>query len=590
MRSAGSSDVEVVRPHSSTPTPSRPGARSGLVVALLGLLLLVVAAPAAGSDEVVGTLVQYQVDPATPGSASDGDRSAVRIGAEVVAVGAVEGSTGDRVRVRLNGDGTGTVLATLPVLAGSAVAGSTLAAASVLGAHTLTILPVWWSGHGPDTKTTADLSTLASSVGTYWSQQSAGAISTTTSARGWTQVVDPGSCSNQGLYDLMDQALAAAGIPVDRPVNQHVVVYFAPWAGCGGWAGLASVGGSEIWVNGEPYEDVVAHELGHNLGLGHAFTLSCLPAGVPVALAMDLGTCGAQEYADRADLMGFSMRTTAGSLNTALASVLGLTRSVPATPGTTTLYPLSAPDQIRAITVPTAVGTVYLDYRPAAGRDLRAPTWAGVQAHLLLRDDGVYESYLLDMSPSSVFDTPNLAVGSSWTVPGTSTVISVTSAGATAQVNVSGAVWTAVERFWSPVFGNAHFYTANEGEAQHLSEVDRNWVDEGRAFRAAQPADGVCQSGTQAVYRFYSSVFASHFYTQSAAERDQLVATDRNWTYEGLAYCAYSSATADSVALYRFWSAVFGKHFYTASQAEADHLRAADPNWSYEGIAYYVLP
>ncbi len=147
-----------------------------------------------------------------------------------------------------------------------------------------------------------------------------------------------------------------------------------------------------------------------------------------------------------------------------------------------------------------------------------------------------------------------------------------------------------VYRFWSPRFNNAHFFTMNAAEAEQVRSTDRNWVDEGRAF-AAYPLDssGNCPKGSP-VYRFWSPGFASHFYTQSVAERDHIIANDRNWVFEGANYCAPTTQEAGTVPLYRFWSPGFGKHFFTANQAEADHIRANDRNWVYESIAYYVMP
>lgn len=153
----------------------------------------------------------------------------------------------------------------------------------------------------------------------------------------------------------------------------------------------------------------------------------------------------------------------------------------------------------------------------------------------------------------------------------------------------ASAVQQPVFRFWSPAFDNAHFFTTGEAEAEHILFYDFNWTYEGVAFNALQSSGGTCETGT-AVHRFWSPGFRSHFYTQSAAEKNHIVATDRNWTYEGVSYCAYPDPAPGSVPLHRFWSPGFGKHFFTASQDEADQIRAHDRNWVYEGVAYHVLP
>jgi hypothetical protein len=129
----------------------------------------------------------------------------------------------------------------------------------------------------------------------------------------------------------------------------------------------------------------------------------------------------------------------------------------------------------------------------------------------------------------------------------------------------------------------------DEAEATHLATSDPNWTYEGDVFGAFQPQGSDCKAH-DGVYRFYSSRFQTHFFTSNAAEKDHLIASDPNWHYEGLAYCADITQQSGEVPLYRFWSTKFGKHFFTANEAEKNHLIANDPNWSFEGVAYYVYP
>src|SRR5690606_19848342 len=144
-----------------------------------------------------------------------------------------------------------------------------------------------------------------------------------------------------------------------------------------------------------------------------------------------------------------------------------------------------------------------------------------------------------------------------------------------------------VYRFWSAKFDNAHFYTVSQGEAQSIYSNDPNWTYESQDFRVWPTVNGACQAGTVAVYRFWSSKFESHFFTTSKAESDTVRRTDKNWAYEGAAFCTAPAGTPGTQPVYRFWSSKFGKHFYTANQGEADALRRGDRNWSYEGIAMY---
>jgi len=153
-----------------------------------------------------------------------------------------------------------------------------------------------------------------------------------------------------------------------------------------------------------------------------------------------------------------------------------------------------------------------------------------------------------------------------------------------------------VYRFWNPVAANAHFFTPDERETSHILATDPAWRPEGIAFVAIAPwlADdgGYCQEG-RPVFRFYSSVFQSHFWTMDEQEVAQITAHDRNWTWEGVAFCAHalSEQVPGLVPVFRFWSPKFGKHFFTASRAEAEHIwSGADSNWTFEGTAFYAYP
>jgi hypothetical protein len=491
------------------------------------------------------------------------------------------------------------VVSTLPVQGQSA----TTAAADVvlpvtLGTHTLTILPVYWDS--PDTATVSSLSGVAVAATQYWATQSSGRLAVSPSVRAWAKIPDPGSCDSTAIFS---SALLANGSPTVSEIH-HVLVYFPERSDCGGWAGMATVGGGKVWVNGSQIVDVFAHELGHNFGLGHANTMTCTASGTRVAIATPVtANCMTQPYGDWADVMGIGLPRATGNLNSAFADYLGFAAVTDVTGGTMSssvqIWPLASTTSTRAVKLTTNDGTLYVDYRPAVAPDTRKPGWAGVQIHLRRMEHGVPFTYLLDMqAPStSEFSTVALAAGAGWDVPGTPVRITTQATGATATI---GATWASttepapqtapVYRFWSPLFDNAHFFTTSEEEAARIRAADTNWVYEGTAFSSYVATGGTCAAGTTAIHRFYSQRFRSHFYTASDEEKASILLNDTNWTYEGVAYCGSSTLRAGTTALYRFWSPRFGKHFYTASPTEAHQLDVDDPNWDYEGIAYYVLP
>ncbi|NTW42051.1 MAG: DUF4214 domain-containing protein, partial [Cellulomonadaceae bacterium] len=482
------------------------GARRLVGLVLVWFLVQPTAAVAVVGDRtlsVSGTLVQLVVDRpesgsgSAPGAATASEaetaleiRTVVEVDGALLpvpdALGTVPGRTGDAVVLSVVADASLGRAAAIDALARplgeeARIAGVTttapIAASTTVeplargatGAQTLTILPVYWTT--PDAATTSSLQGVANATSQYWSEQTAGRLAIATDVRGWAKISDPGSCSTNLLYS---RALAAHGLTALAP-GQHVLVYFPQRADCGGWAGLASIGGENIWINGSQNLDVMAHEYGHNLGLGHANVATCYQ-GSRVTLA-PLASCTRSEYADRADVMGIGLSARTGNLTTAFADYLGLASVVRPTAGeqvSANLAPLATVSgstsvanvgAVRSIALPVAEGVVYVDYRPAVGRDVRVPAWAGVQVHLRTIDPtiGYPTTYLLDMRPTtaSPFASPSMPVGATWTIPGTSQTLTAVSVGvAAAQMSVrpvaaDPALVSYVTRVYQDLFGRA---------------------------------------------------------------------------------------------------------------------------------------
>lgn len=93
---------------------------------------------------------------------------------------------------------------------------------------------------------------------------------------------------------------------------------------------------------------------------------------------------------------------------------------------------------------------------------------------------------------------------------------------------------------------------------------------------------------TTAVYRFFNRSTGAHFYTASTEERDAVVATLPQFTYEGPAFTVARSAQAGLSPVFRFYNVGTGVHFFTISQSEKAYIEANLPAYQYEGVAYYA--
>jgi Gametolysin peptidase M11 len=116
---------------------------------------------------------------------------------------------------------------------------------------------------------------------------------------GWYVVPATGTCDTGTIASAGRTAAAADGFVASN--YQHIIYAFASQAACGNWAGLGSRPGKQSWMNGEIEPWVVAHELGHNMGLHHANSFACTDGGVPVAISAN---CSSDEYGDPYDVMG----------------------------------------------------------------------------------------------------------------------------------------------------------------------------------------------------------------------------------------------------------------------------------------------
>jgi hypothetical protein len=248
-------------------------------------------------------------------------------------------------------------------------------------------------------------------------------------------------CDYYGIAMAAEQAATAAGVSLSSFTRR---VYAFPSNGCGWW-GLGTVGGypSMAWINGSFQNGVVAHEMGHNLGLYHSHSLECGAATIGAS-------CSSVDYGDILDVMGSAMPPK--HFNAAQKERLGWLGSGASPPITTVqssgVYTIDPYESMgaapKALKVLSSAGDwYYVEYRQPIGFDASTVTGNlnvrnGVVVHMM---DGTAGNgiYLLDMTPAtSSWADPALGVDQSFVdVAGGITISPQWTDGTNAGVNIT---------------------------------------------------------------------------------------------------------------------------------------------------------
>jgi uncharacterized protein (DUF1800 family) len=131
-----------------------------------------------------------------------------------------------------------------------------------------------------------------------------------------------------------------------------------------------------------------------------------------------------------------------------------------------------------------------------------------------------------------------------------------------------------------------HFYTISASERDYvIATYPTVFVYEGPVFSAyTTPAPGAV-----GVTRFYNLQTGTHFYTINPDEIAYILAHYPQFVYEGVVYYVPPVMAPDGRSdLFRFYNNLTGTHFFTNSVAERDHVIATYPQFVYEGTVYYV--
>ena len=160
------------------------------------------------------------------------------------------------------------------------------------------------------------------------------------------------------------------------------------------------------------------------------------------------------------------------------------------------------------------------------------------------------------------------------------------SGGATDYPVISGRT-IGIYRFFSKVDGT-HFFTASTSEEKTIAGTRSDLTFEGVGLSAVNPANLSNDAAAVQVYRFFDTIHGTHFYTVNQSEEQTIVSTRPDLKYEGTAFYADASKQSGDAAVYRFFDIGNGTHFYTGSASEAQQITATRQDLKAEGVAFYV--
>jgi len=190
-----------------------------------------------------------------------------------------------------------------------------------------------------------------------------GKVSLTGTVTTWLHAFDAGmGCNLANINAGAKAAVTAAGFD---PSKYDRVVYVHQAADCP-WSGVTLAG--TVYLNGAVTTHLVAHELGHSFGLGHANITDCNRHG-----------CGALEYGDPYDTMGVGSGDFSAQAKFGLGWLTNVTRV--AKNGTYALAPIERPARLpQAVVVTTGDDQYWIEYRsrPAEDDEGRQTAGAGV--------------------------------------------------------------------------------------------------------------------------------------------------------------------------------------------------------------------
>lgn len=143
----------------------------------------------------------------------------------------------------------------------------------------------------------------------------------------------------------------------------------------------------------------------------------------------------------------------------------------------------------------------------------------------------------------------------------------------------------AVYRFFDNANG-AQFLTGDSAERNTLitTRPDLTYEGVGMAGLSTTSSD----ANAAPVYRFFDTKNGNHLFTTSKAEATTIAQTRPDLVAEQNTFEEHLAAQPGDSAVYRFFEKTDGTHFFTASNDERATLVATRPDMVYEGVAFYA--
>jgi hypothetical protein len=317
----------------------------------------------------------------------------------------------------------------------------------------LITFPGYSAGPWSQESARSEVFTGTNSASSFFQEESYGAISLTGKLRedgdvfGWFSLdTSTAGCPYLEWQSKAKEAAADAGI--DLSGYQHLI-YMFPFQGLQGpckWFGIGALNSGWVMINGDFGMKIVAHELGHNLGLLHAGSWTCTSGGVRVQIS---DTCTTTEYGDPFDAMGSTAARHNNGWNLAKLGILtpGNVETIESS-GTyslhSALHPTAEPTVLRIPRERTLDGDVtswyYLEVREKGGvfENVTDASMTGVSIRVAPAPPDISpETLLLDANPATAtFEDAPLGAGRTFDAGGPVQIETLSAGGGSATVSV----------------------------------------------------------------------------------------------------------------------------------------------------------